>query len=175
MAGKAAQPRSASVARLLALTPLSETVTTLSRTTSERRIGYAVVVVDLAERVDPAGAADAEADGALLERDHTRPVLGQKRNAWWSCSASDQPGPSMLRVEPRRLAQVGDVEDRELRPERAPVLVRVLADAEQEVLADRVQVGGVAGDLQLAEHARAARVCERSSVKSGSIWRKVTT
>ena len=59
-----------------------------------------------------------------------------------------------LGVEPRRLAQVGDVEDRELRPLRAPVVVRVLADAEQQVLADRVQVGGVAGDLQLAEHAR---------------------
>ena len=39
VAGKAAQPRSASVARLLALIPFSETVSTLSPTTSERRIG----------------------------------------------------------------------------------------------------------------------------------------
>src|SRR5215204_5389073 len=60
-----------------------------------------------------------------------------------------------LPISPRRLAQVGDVEDRELRPERAPLLVRVLADAEKQVLADRVQVGRVARDLQRAEHARA--------------------
>ena len=45
----------------------------------------------------------------------------------------------------------------ELRPERAAVLVRVLTDAEQQVLADRVQVGRIAGDLQLAEHARPLR------------------
>ena len=71
----------------------------------------------------------------------------------------------LLGVEPSRLAQVGDVEDRELRPLRAPVLVRILADAEQQVLADRVQVGGVAGDLQLAEHARPLRLREVERVE----------
>ena len=50
-------------------------------------------------------------------------------------------------------------------PVRAPLLVRVLADAEQQVLADRVQVGGVAGDLQLAEHARALRLREVERVE----------
>ena len=36
---------------------------------------------------------------------------------------------------------------------------------EQQVLADRVQVGRVAGDLQLAEHARALRVGEVERVE----------
>ena len=64
-----------------------------------------------------------------------------------------------------RRAQVGDVEERDLRAERRPPLVGVLADAEQQVVADRVQVRGVAGDLQLAEHARVRRVGEVERVE----------
>ena len=44
-------------------------------------------------------------------------------------------------------------------------VVGLLADAEQQVLADRVQVGRVAGDLQLAEHARLRRVGEVDRVE----------
>ena len=87
----------------------------------------------------------------------TSPVRGQKRKAWWSDSASDQPGPRVEPVQPRRAAQVGDVEDRDLCPGGAAVVGRVLADPEQQVVADRVQVGRVAGDLQLPEDARLLR------------------
>ena len=95
----------------------------------------------------------------------TRPVFGQKRNAWWSDSASDQPWPSGALVQQLRAAEVGDVEDRDLRAEPMARVVGVLADAEHQVLADRVQVRGVAGDLQLAEHARLLRVGEVDRVE----------
>ena len=138
--------------------PFSETVSTLSRTTSERRIGERLIVLDAAERVDPAAAADAEADGALLERDHHEPRPRPEEERVVVVLGLRPALAEVLRVQPRRLPQVGDVEDRELRPERAPaLLVDVLADAEQQVVADRMQVGGVAGDLQLAEHARLLR------------------
>ena len=42
---------------------------------------------------------------------------------------------------------------------------RVLPDAQQQVVADRVQVGRVAGDLQLPAHARARRVGEVERVE----------
>ena len=50
-------------------------------------------------------------------------------------------------------------------PGRHALRRRVLADPEQLVLADRVQVGGVAEDLQLADHARARRVGEVERVE----------
>ena len=68
-------------------------------------------------------------------------------------------------LQPRRLREVGDVEQRELQALDAAVLVRLLADAEQQVVADRVQVGGVAGDLQLARDARLRRVGEVERVE----------
>ena len=68
-------------------------------------------------------------------------------------------------MQPRRPAQIGDVEERELRPGRPPLLRRVLADAEQQILADGMQVRRVAGDLQLAEHARPVRVREIDRVE----------
>ena len=46
----------------------------------------------------------------------------------------------------------------ELRAERAALLGGVLADTEQQLVADRMQVGGVAGDLQLAVEHRVRRV-----------------
>ena len=63
----------------------------------------------------------------------------------------------MLGVQARRAPQIRDVEERELRAGRPPLLGRILADAEQQLLADRVQLGRVARDLQLAEHAPALR------------------
>ena len=42
-------------------------------------------------------------------------------------------------------------------PSRAAFLAHFLPDPEQQVFADRVQVGRVAGDLELAEHARPLR------------------
>ena len=61
--------------------------------------------------------------------------------------------------EPRRMAEVGDVEERELRAGRlVPGRPTSSPDPEQQVVADRVQVGRVAGQLELAEHARPRRV-----------------
>ena len=65
----------------------------------------------------------------------------------------------------RGVGRVGDVEQRDLRAEPHALGGRVLADAEQLVLADRVQVGRVAEDLQLAAHARARRVGEVERVE----------
>ena len=56
------------------------------------------------------------------------------------------------------MREVGDVEQRQLQALHAAVARRLLADAEQQLLADRVQVGGVAGDLQLADDARVVGV-----------------
>ena len=53
--------------------------------------------------------------------------------------------------QPCRVPEVGDVEERELRAARSPLVVDVLPHTEQQVLADRVQVGRVPRDLQLAE------------------------
>jgi hypothetical protein len=52
-----------------------------------------------------------------------------------------------------RAPWVGHVEERQLRAPDAPLRRGVLADAEQQVVGDRVQVGGVAEDLQLADDA----------------------
>ncbi len=73
--------------------------------------------------------------------------------------------PEAHRVDSRRGAQVGDVEERQLGALRHPVGVGVLTDAEQEPLADRVQVGGVAGDLQLTREPRLGRVAEVDGVE----------
>ena len=78
------------------------------------------------------------------------------------------------RVEPPRAPEVGDVEERRLRPQHAPVVGRVLADPEQEVVAHGVQVGRVAEDLQLAPHGRTRRRRQVDHVE-GSTWRNVTT
>ena len=51
-------------------------------------------VVDAAEVDDALRAAPPERGGLLAERDDDEPGRGQKRNAWWSDSASDQPWPS---------------------------------------------------------------------------------
>ena len=64
-----------------------------------------------------------------------------------------------------RVPEVGDVEERELRAGRSALVVDVLPDTEQQVLADRVQVGRVARDLQLAEHARPRGVGEVDGVE----------
>ena len=47
----------------------------------------------------------------------------------------------------------------------AAVCVGVLAEAEQEVVADRMEVGGVALDLELAEHRRLPRIGEVERVE----------
>src|SRR5207253_10830766 len=56
--------------------------------------------------------------------------------------------------DPRRVREVGDVEERDLRAGRLVVRADVLPDAEQEVVPDRMQVGRVAGDRQRPEHLR---------------------
>ena len=68
-------------------------------------------------------------------------------------------------LQPHRPREVGDVEQRELEALDAAVVGRLLADAEQQVVADRVQVGGVAGDLQLADDARAVGIGEVDRVE----------
>ena len=67
-----------------------------------------------------------------------------------------------------------DVEQRHLGAERAALLGRLLADADQPAVARRVQVRRVSGDLQLADDPRPRRV-RRSTVYSGSVCRNVTT
>ena len=52
-------------------------------------------------------------------------------------------------------------------PRRRPCVGRVLADAEQQVVGDRVQVGGVAEDLQLAEHLRGALARRGRACRAG--------
>ena len=69
-----------------------------------------------------------------------RPARAERRAG---AAASGGAGPRRRRARPACRA--------------AALLVRVLADAEQQVVADRVQVRRVAGDLQLAEHARVLR------------------
>ena len=64
--------------------------------------------------------------------------------------------PERVAVDARGRVEVGDVEQRHLGAEQRAVGGRVLADAEQRSGADRVQVGRVAGDLELAERARVA-------------------
>ena len=67
--------------------------------------------------------------------------------------------------EPRRMPEVGDIEQRKLGADGSALVVDLLPDPEQEVGADRVQVGRVAGDLELAEHARPRRVGEVDRVE----------
>ena len=69
------------------------------------------------------------------------------------------------RVDLGGLGRVGDVEERRLEALDAPVLVGVRADPDQQAVADGVQVGRVAGDLQLAEHRRLGRVGEIHDVQ----------
>ena len=70
--------------------------------------------------------------------------------------------------------RVAHVEQRDLGAGRAAVLGGVLADAEEAAVADRVQVRGVAEDLELAGD-RGAAGSERSSVYRGSVRSNVTT
>jgi hypothetical protein len=67
--------------------------------------------------------------------------------------------------EPHWMRRVADVEQRQLEALEQARVGRLLPDAEQQAVADRVQVGGVAGDLQLADHARVGRVGEVERVK----------
>ncbi len=71
--------------------------------------------------------------------------------------------PAML--QPPRLRYVGDVEQRQLEALEPAVVGGVLPDAQQQLLADRVQVGGVAGDLELAGHARGIGIGEVERVE----------
>ena len=57
-------------------------------------------------------------------------------------------------VQQSRRGGIGDVEHRHLRAPGATLGRGVLADAQQEIATDRVQVRGVPEDLQLTDHAR---------------------
>jgi hypothetical protein len=73
------------------------------------------------------------------------------------------------------VGRVADVEQRELHAAVAGgVGVDVAAEAEEQVVADRVEVGREAGDRQLPGDAGGRVGSERSIAKSGSTWRKVT-
>ena len=66
--------------------------------------------------------------------------------------------PQRQRVQPGRVGQVGDVEDCCLSPPLDPLQRGVLADPEEPVVADGVQVAREAGNLQLAQRLRSGRV-----------------
>src|SRR5438128_8084099 len=116
------------------------------------------------ELVDPL-PGDAEGDGLRLQRDDgerlRRPVeervvvvLDLRR------AGSERDG-----IQPRRAARVGDVEQLDLSTCEPAVRGRVLTDAEQQVAAHRVEVGGVAAQLERAEHARPRRIGEVDRVQ----------
>src|SRR5688500_13404153 len=62
-------------------------------------------------------------------------------------------------------ARIRDVERRDLGSEHAPFLGRVLPEAQQQVRAERVEVGRVAADLQLAADDRVGRPGEVDDVQ----------
>jgi hypothetical protein len=101
-------------------------------------------VLDAARGIDSASAADSEAHRPLLERDHDEARARPEEERMVVGFRLRPAQAEMLGVQTRRLPEVGDVEDRELRPGRAAFLGRILADAEQQVLADRVQVRRIA-------------------------------
>ena len=68
-------------------------------------------------------------------------------------------------VQAHRLGELGDVEQRHLHAGPPPLRGRVLAHPEQQPVPERVQVGGVARDLELADHARLRRVGEVERVE----------
>ena len=152
------------------MTPASETVSTASRTTSERRIRRVRASLpaswSILPTVDPARAADPEADARAARTGARRGRSSARRGRRGGRTPPPtSPAPSGWLCSRVGWRRIGDVEERELRAERAAFLVRVLADAEQQVVADRVQVRRVAGDLQLAEHARLLRVGEVERVE----------
>ena len=132
------------------------------------------LVLGAADLADPVVALDAEPERAVervlrlvgAHRDHgqlrRRPV--QERVVVVLGRRAGRLAERVL-VEPLRRAQVGHVEQRELRALRLPLLVRVLAEAEQQVVPDRVQVRREAEDLQLAAHPRLLRVGEVERVE----------
>ena len=64
-----------------------------------------------------------------------------------------------------RVRRIGHVEQRQLRALDASVEVGTLADADQQTLADRMQVRRVAGDLQLAAQRRRRGITEIDHVQ----------
>src|SRR6185295_19718898 len=102
------------------------------RTPDPRREGEPPrFVVDRADGRDPARAADAVARSALLERDHDEAGLGPVEERVVVGLGLRPARPERLAVQPRRLPEVRDVEERQLRALWSAFLVHVLADAEQ--------------------------------------------
>ena len=102
---------------------------------------------DQADLAALAVVADDGEDLALLgEPGELARVLGRERVA--VAAVGDD-------VEPARVGQVGDVEQPGLRAPAPPVRGRSLAEPEQPVLAERVQVRREAGDLELRPSASA--------------------
>ena len=111
-------------------------------------------LLDPADELHAVGAVDAVADGTLRERDDDEP---RRRPEEEGVMVGLRRRPALAERgvrEPRRVAEVGDVEERELRAGRLVVRADVLADPEQQVAADRVQVRRVAGQLDLARARR---------------------
>ena len=134
-------------------------------------------VRDLGDLGDPVRAVDAERERARERRPHVvlvvahggdhREPLGRPPEERVVVVLDGRPGvpADAVLVEPDGLREVRDVEQRQLHA-RAPALVgRVLADPEQQPVAERVQVRGVAGDLELARHPRRLRVGEVERVQ----------
>ena len=145
------------------MTPASETVKSVLPTTSERRIAApgappstccgCATPADLRDAAPPraqAHRADERRVAVRLERDdgELAPRPPEERVV---VALRLRPAlPEDDAREPFRLAEVGDVEERRLRADHPAFVGRVLPDPEQEVAAERVQVGRVAADLQLA-------------------------
>ena len=92
-------------------------------------------------------------------------VAGHHITAWWSDSASDQ-SESRSRWAIRRGAAGSETSNSETWvPVVRPWPVARLADADQQVVADGLEVGREAGDLQLAAHRGVRRVAEVERVE----------
>ena len=92
---------------------------------------------------------------------------GHQRKAWWSYSASRRRVLAERHLVQARRACAGRRRRtaRAGRPARCPSSLASWPTPEQQVVAQRVEVGRVAEDLELAEHLRLARVGEVDRVE----------
>ena len=121
---------------------------------------------------DPGRAVDAEAgrarEVAAVDRQHRelrrRPPAGTRGGPTRPpTTTSARPAAAAAAAPGRARSETSKSES--WRPWTRPSVGRLLPDAEQQVVAERVQVGRVAGDLQLAEHARPVGVGEVERVE----------
>ena len=167
---KAVNGPGASVSRSYACSPSPVSVKRRPPTTSVRSTSARSTGPSRPRRCRRGSTRKATACAALplpSETGTTARRLGaHHRNAWWSNSASDDvDSPRPARCSSRGAAGSETSKSETCVPSRHALRRRVLPDADQLVLADRVQVGRVAEDLQLAGHARVRRVGEVERVE----------